>query len=77
MVRMRGLEPPRLAALDPKSSVYANFTTSAQILTIIKVVSPSGFEPETYALEGRCSIQLSYGPEIKMVRSERVELPTY
>ena len=22
---------------------------------------PSGFEPETHALEGRCSIQLSYG----------------
>ena len=29
MVRSRGLEPPRLAALDPKSSVYANFTTTA------------------------------------------------
>lgn len=24
-------------------------------------VTPSGFEPETYALEERCSIQLSYG----------------
>lgn len=73
---MRGLEPPRLAALDPKSSVYANFTTSACSYKK-KVVSPSGFEPETYALEGRCSIQLSYGPQTKMVRSERVELPTY
>ena len=30
MVRMRGLEPPRLAAPDPKSGVSANFTTSAQ-----------------------------------------------
>ena len=29
MVRMKGLEPPSLAALDPKSSVSANFTTSA------------------------------------------------
>ncbi len=29
MVRMRGLEPPRREALDPKSSVYTNFTTSA------------------------------------------------
>ncbi len=25
-------------------------------------VSPSGFEPETASLEGRCSIQLSYEP---------------
>ncbi len=29
MVRMRGLEPPRLTAPDPKSGVSANFTTSA------------------------------------------------
>ena len=25
------------------------------------MVRPSGIEPETLALEGRCSIQLSYG----------------
>ncbi len=30
MVRMEGLEPPRLAAPDPKSGVSANFTTSAK-----------------------------------------------
>ncbi len=29
MVRMKGLEPSRLAAPDPKSGVSANFTTSA------------------------------------------------
>ncbi|EFO34053.1 resolvase [Roseibium sp. TrichSKD4] len=29
MVRMEGLEPPRLAAPEPKSGVSANFTTSA------------------------------------------------
>jgi len=28
-VRMEGLEPTHLAALDPKSSVSTNFTTSA------------------------------------------------
>ena len=27
-----------------------------------KVVSAQGFEPRTHALEGRCSIQLSYDP---------------
>ena len=29
MVRVEGLEPPRLTALDPKSSVSTNFTTPA------------------------------------------------
>ncbi len=29
-VRMKGLEPPRLAALDPKSSASTNSATSAK-----------------------------------------------
>ncbi len=29
-VRMEGLEPPCLAALDPKSSASTNFATSAK-----------------------------------------------
>jgi hypothetical protein len=29
LVRVEGLEPPSLAALDPKSSVSTNFTTPA------------------------------------------------
>ncbi len=32
VVRMKGLEPPSLAALDPKSSASTNFATSAMIL---------------------------------------------
>ncbi len=31
LVRMEGLEPAHLSALDPKSSVSTNFTTSAII----------------------------------------------
>ena len=29
---------------------------------------PFGFEPKTYCLEGSCSIQLSYGTEVKKKR---------
>ena len=32
LVRMKGLEPPRLSALDPKSSAATNYATSAIIL---------------------------------------------
>ena len=38
-----------------------------------KVVSPQGFEPRTHGLEGRCSIQLSYGPTF-LERMMRIEL---
>ncbi len=31
-VRMKGLEPPRLSALDPKSSAATNYATSAIML---------------------------------------------
>ena len=31
-VRVKGLEPPRREALDPKSSVSTNFTTPARAL---------------------------------------------
>ncbi len=33
-MRVKGLEPSRLAALDPKSSVYTNFTTPAGVFAL-------------------------------------------
>ena len=39
----------------------------------MNVVSAQGFEPRTHALEGRCSIQLSYAPTI-VERETRFEL---
>jgi hypothetical protein len=38
MVRMERLELSRLAALEPKSSVYTNFTTSASNLCLKYVI---------------------------------------
>ena len=43
------------------------------------MVSAQGFEPRTHALEGRCSIQLSYAPTyivIFLERETRFELAT-
>ena len=37
----------------------------------IYVVSAQGFEPRTHALEGRCSIQLSYAPTIYICISNK------
>ena len=36
-VRMKGLEPPRLSALDPKSSAATNYATSAFLIEAAKV----------------------------------------
>ena len=44
MVRVKGLEPPCLAALDPKSSASANFATPAVVVDLI------GLEPMTTRL---------------------------
>ena len=46
----------------------------------ITETSPGGFEPSTYGLEGRCSIQLSYGLILKHIRFKKRVMgiePTY
>ena len=39
LVRMKGLEPPRLSALDPKSSAATNYATSANCGAKIQLFS--------------------------------------
>jgi hypothetical protein len=36
LVRVKGVEPPHLSALDPKSSVSTNSTTPAFIVMLLK-----------------------------------------
>ena len=57
----KGLEP-----LTSRATIWrsANWTTT----TIKLVVLPEGFEPSTSALEGHCSIQLSYGSAVEQVK---------
>ena len=38
----------------------------------IVMVIPLGLEPKTYCLEGSCSIQLSYGTDLKKVISAEI-----
>lgn len=65
-VRVEGLEPPSLAALDPKSSVSTNFTTPAtqkrsakvRILLHIQSLFESFFEI-FFLFPRRCHLDIS------------------
>ena len=48
MVRVKGLEPPRLAAPEPKSGASTNFATPAFNQNLM--VATTGFEPVTPSL---------------------------
>ena len=54
MVQVTGLEPARIASLDPKSSASANSAIPAK-----KMVDLVGLEPTTARLWAGCSNQLS------------------
>lgn len=49
LVRMKGLEPPRLSTLEPKSSAATNYATSALLLKTLKLVAES--RSRTWCLE--------------------------
>ena len=52
LVQMKGVEPPRLSALDPKSSASANFATSALLLFLMAGIA--GFEPTNARVKVWC-----------------------
>src|SRR5258708_31945333 len=52
----------RLAPLSKKQTVGKNNFSHKSLKT--KTLRPAGLEPATSCLEGRCSIQLSYGAQL-------------
>ena len=67
---MMGLEPTA-----PRATIWCSsrlsYTHHAQAIKL-KMASPEGFEPPTYGLEVRCSIQLSHRDK-KMERVAGIE----
>ena len=55
----QGMQDSNLRIHESKSCALPTW-----LIPNIYVVSAQGFEPRTHALEGRCSIQLSYAPTL-------------
>ena len=62
-VRMEGLEPPCLAALDPKSSASTNFATSAMNLTDDCTFAISWFQRIKYYRNNNKQVIFDIHPE--------------
>jgi hypothetical protein len=59
MVRVRGLEPPRLAALEPKSSASTNSATPASELSLCSEIARS-YITASQTIKGKMAV---FGPE--------------
>ena len=57
-VRTKGLEPPRLTTLDPKSSAATNYATCARITGTKVATFPQSCKYFCIKLNFRCSIQM-------------------
>ena len=74
-----GLEPTTSRTTIWRAN-QLHHTHHIQLLQLKTETSPGGFEPSTYGLEGRCSIQLSYGLILKHIRFKKRVMgiePTY
>ena len=52
-VRMKGLEPPRLTAPDPKSGVATNYTTSAGCFLCKELIPFYSYKYKTFCFKIR------------------------
>ena len=66
MVGSAGLEPAKPEGRKFTVSGNCRYTNYPLLFlfNLFKVAFPAGLEPATYALEERCSIQLSYGNKV-------------